>query len=343
MGKIAVYCEIDNANNGLSDVSFELLSKARQMKFDAKKIDCEGNDFEVVAIAIGKTLDMESAKKAFSAGADYFTLIKDDCLELFSQTAYSLAFIEYFSANPCDIIIFPATSKGRIIAPRITTILDTGLVADCTGLELIERNGKIVLASTRPTFGAELMATIISKKNPQCATVRPKTFAADFWDIENSVSNSYFEYQLKYPINETRSRLLRTFLDKDSISDFAGAKIILAGGFGLYDGKNREYYDKLEKLAKKIGAKFGATRKVVDLNLVPKNCQIGQTGTTVLPELYVAFGISGAVQHMVGAKNSKKIIAINSDKDAEIFKYADYKIVADAKKIIDDLIEYISK
>ncbi len=342
MGKIAVYCEIEQNNNSLKDVSYELLSKARRLKKEAKKMNCADNDFQVVAVALGKNLEKSSLENAFRAGADYFTFIKDESLENFSQTAYSLSFIEYYNTNQFDMIIFPATYEGRMVAPRITTILETGLVADCTGLEFIEKNGKIALASTRPTFGAELMATILSKKNPQCATVRPKTFDIEYCEIKEDYLNFYCEYNLKYPINETRIKLLRTFFDSENNIDFSNSKIVLAAGWGLYTGKDREYFDKLEKIAKKVDAKVGASRKVVDLGLMSKSCQIGQTGSTVNADLYVAFGISGAIQHTVGMKNSKKIIAINSDENAEIFKYADYKIVADAKKVIDDLIKHLS-
>ena len=341
MGKIAVYLETDLNNYTLSNVSYELLSKAHQLKISAKEIDCNNNDYEVVGIALGKNIEKDSVKKAFQAGADYFVHIKDDSLDIFSQTVFSLSFIEYFSSNPCEIILFPATPEGRIIAPRITTMLDVGLVADCTGLELIKKNDKIMLAATRPTFGSELMATILSKKNPQCATVRPKTFIADFTLGSENFSDRFFEYKLNYPINETRLKLLRSFFEKETQGvDFDNSKIILTAGYGLYTGKNPEYFIKLEKLAKKINAKFGATRKVVDLGLVPKDNQIGQTGSTVSPDLYIAFGVSGALQHTIGMKNSKKVIAINSDENAEIFKYADYKIIADAKKVIDELINY---
>ena len=341
MGKIAVYLESDLNNNTLSDVSYELITKARQLKISAKEIDCENNDFEVVGIVLCKNIDMDSVRRAFLAGVAYWVHIKDESLDTFSQNVFSLSFMEYFSSNPCEIILFPATPYGRILAPRITTMLDVGLVADCTGLELIKKNENIMLAATRPTFGSELMATILSKKNPQCATVRPKTFVADFTLGSDDISNRFFEYNLKYPINETRVKLLRSFFEKEKNDvDFDNSKIILAAGYGLYMGKNPEYFDKLKKLADKINAKFGASRKVVDLNLVSKEYQIGQTGSTVSPDLYITFGISGAVQHVVGMKNSKKIIAINSDEKAEIFKYADYKIVADAKKIIDELLGY---
>ncbi len=343
MAKIGVYLEVDEKNHCLNDVSFELLSKAKKMKNDAKKINLKDNEFDIIAIALSNDICQDSVKKAFSAGADYFVHIKDESLNVFNQIVFSLSFVEYFSSNPLDIIIFPATFQGRIVAPRITTLLETGLVADCIELDLIEKDEKIMLAATRPTFGSELMATILSKKNPQCATVRPHTFIAQFDEVADNFSDRFFEYNLKYPLQPTGLKILRSFFENVQDEYFENAKIVLAGGMGLYTGKNREYYEKLESLASKIGAKIGATRKVVDMNLMPKINQIGQTGSSVDADLYVAFGISGALQHVAGMKNSKKIIAVNVDENAEIFNYSDYKVVADAKKVIDDLIDYLNK
>ena len=276
---------------------------------------------------------------AFDCGASKFIFIKNKCLAIFSQTVFSQCFIEYFSKFPSDIIIFPATTKGRIVAPRITTMLNTGLVADCTGLDFITRENKLFFAPTRPTFGSELMATILSKALPQCATVRPKTFKADFSRKVDGELNEF--YPTSY--EENRIKLLRSVIDNSaSESDFANAKVILCAGYGLIEGKDRKYFLRLEQIAKIIGAKVGSTRKVVDMGLMEHSTQIGQTGTTIEADIYIAFGVAGAIQHVSGMKNCKKIIAINTDENAEIFKYSDYKIVADAKQIIDELLIKLS-
>lgn len=334
MKKIIVYCEADTSEKKLENVSYELISKAYELTLKAKELKQE--DYIVEAVALSDEINEESIKKAFMSGASKFIFIKNKCLAEFSQTVYSQCFIEYFNQNNADIIIFPATPKGRILAPRITTMLDTGLVADCTGLDFIIREEKLKFAPTRPTFGSELMATIISKTSPQCATVRPKTFSATF---DKNIDGELNEF-IPTSYEEPRIKLLRMVLDNSSeVADFSNAKIILAAGYGLVDKKDRKYFSRLERLAEIVGAKMGATRKVVDMGLMPAATQIGQTGATVEPEIYIAFGISGAIQHVMGMKNSKTIIAINTDRNAEIFKYCDYEIVADAKEVIDSLIE----
>ena len=245
------------------------------------------------------------------------------------------SFVEYLKTTEAEIIIFPATPNGRIIAPRIATILETGLVADCTGLDFMMKDSKMVFAATRPTFGSELMATILTKTKPQCATVRPQTFIAEF-DKQNEIKYSIYQ---PASYNESRLKLVSSVLDKtNNTADFVNTKIMLTAGYGLVSGKDREYFEKLEKLASLIGASVGSTRKVVDIGLMDQSTQIGITGATVSPDVYIGFGVSGAIQHIMGMKNSKIVIAINTDENAEIFKYADYKIVADAKKIIDELL-----
>lgn len=330
MRKIAVYCE--KKNNTLTDTSYELISKALELKKSAKELISENNEFLIEAILPADSIDKKDVEKAFQAGCDRFVLIKDNNLDMFIQTVYLEAFMEYFYQNPSEIIIFPATPQGRIIAPRITTKLHTGLVADCTNLELILKDGELKLAPTRPTFGAELMATILSKSYPQCATIRPKVFKAVF---DNPVDGDYIEYKLNYSYDEARINLLSSIKEKPQMYDYSNAKVILSAGYGL--GSDKASYDKLKKISEITGAKFGATRKVVDLGYVEKEFQIGQTGAYTEADVYIAFGISGAIQHISGMKNCKKIISINSDPDAEIFKYSDYKIVADANEIINEI------
>ncbi len=336
MKKITVYCEVDSSDKKLENVSYELISKAYDLAQDAMQLQTD--EYIVEAVALCDEINEESAKKAFQAGAHKFVLIQDKCLEKFSQAVFAQCFVEYFKENESEVIIFPATSKGRIVAPRITTLLDTGLVADCTGLDFIIKDNRIKFAPTRPTFGAELMATIISKKDPQCATVRPKTFKAKFDRNINGELNVFNPNSYEEP----RVKLLRTVLDNTtSVGDFSNTKIVLAAGYGLVDKKDRKYFTRLERLAELVGAKVGATRKVVEMGFMPAQSQIGLTGATVEPELYVAFGISGAIQHVSGMKNSKTVIAINTDREADIFKYSDYEIVADAKVLIDELLEQL--
>ena len=339
MKKIIVYCEKIPHTDKMSDVSYELISKAYKVAQESKSM-IENEDFYITAVVLSSEIDKNEIKKAYSAGADKVVLIKSDSFDIFSSYVLANCFFEYYSKNPADVIIFPATTTGRMVAPRVTTMLDTGLVADCVGLEFILRENKLRLAPTRPTFGAELMATILSKKDPQCATIRPNTFVFDLFLDKEGV----FEEFSPNSYSETRFKLIRTVMDKTVEKDsFEGAKIVFAAGFGLAEGKNRVYIEKLEKLAKVFDAKVASTRKLVDFNLMPHKNQVGQTGASINADLYIAFGISGAIQHIQGMKNCKTVVAITSDNDATIFSYADYKIQADAKKVLDDLYEHFCK
>ncbi len=334
MNKITVYGEIQN--NDITNSTLELVSKAYELKLQS--VNDFKQEIKIETVIISNRIDEFVKQKIFNAGSDRVTLIKYNQEQEFLSTIYSKIFVEYFNQNPSDVILFPATEKIRTLAPRITTMLDTGLVADCTELELISKNGEVKLASTRPTFGGELMATILSKKNPQCATVRPKTFKIR--EVENN-SDDYFEFTPSI-YDEDRIKLLRSLIENSSnVPILSDAKIVLVGGYGIISNNKNEYFDKLKKMAKMFNASVGVTRKVVDYGIMSYDKQIGQTGLTIQPELYIAFGVSGAIQHIMGMKNSKVIVAINTDENAEIFKYADYKIVADAKEVIDEILSSV--
>lgn len=334
MDKIIVYAEIKNEI--VENSTLELVSKAYELKENS---DSKFNtNIKVEVVAIAKNMNESEKKKIYNAGASKIVLIRTFLESRINQTIYSKFFTDYYRQYPSDIILFPATEKTRMVAPRITTMLETGLVADCTELEIIEKNNEIKLASTRPTFGGELMATILSRKNPQCATVRPGTFKIKNTNIENG---EYVEFNADL-YAENRIKLLGSLICDDTQSNsLLNAKIVLAGGYGIVSAEKKEYFEKLQKIAKIINASVACTRKIVDYGIMPPSFQVGQTGYTISPDLYVAFGISGAIQHTIGMKNSKTVIAINCDKNAEIFKYADYKIVENAQKIIDEMLEAI--
>ena len=326
--KIAVYCELEE--NKLSQTSYEIISKANELRLQAQELNNE--NVKITAIAIGRNIEEESVLKSYKTGADSFVLIKHDTLFDFNQINYKNAFLEFYKQNNTDVILFPATITGRLISPRITTALDTGLVADCTGIDFILKDNKLKLASTRPTFGSQLMATILSKKKPECATIRPKTFKIK--EFENT--GKYFEFVPEIALDD-RINILKTIPLNTKEVDFENAKLIFCAGFGLFEGKDSPYIEKLKKLSEKYNAQFAVSRKLVDYGFAEHKYQIGQTGATVQPEIYVGFGVSGAIQHISGMKNSKTIIAINTDENAEIFNYANFKITKDAKEIIDEM------
>ena len=230
-----------------------------------------------------------------------------------------------------EIMLIGATNQGRDLAPRISSALHTGLTADCTDLDI---NEKSQLAATRPTFGGQLMATILCKKMPQMATVRPKVFKPM---DENAVRNTEFIYKTA-DIKDIENRIeiidfVKT-LDNE-LNELDSAEIIVSGGRGI---GTVEGFEMLKELAELLGGTVGASRVAVDMGIADKSIQIGQTGKTVRPKIYIACGISGAIQHIVGMQDSDKIIAINSDENAPIFNVADLGIVGDVNKVIPELI-----
>ena len=228
-------------------------------------------------------------------------------------------------------MLIGATNQGRDLAPRVAAALGTGLTADCTGLDI---NEKGQLAATRPTFGGQLMATILCKTFPQMATVRPNVFKV--YREDSFVETEFVSCPVNISYVKNRVELLDFKKTVDTvINDLDSAEIIVAGGKGL---KNEKGFELLNRFAQKIGATVGATRGAVELGLAPVSVQIGQTGKTVSPKVYIACGISGAIQHTVGMTGSEYIIAINNDEDAPIFDIADTGIVGDVFEILPRFI-----
>ena len=310
MSNILLYAEVTK-DDFLHTVLFELAYKAQEL---SKKM----NNADVSALLICKTGLSESFKEAFiNSGFDYVYIAEDD------------------SFKP-DIMLIGATTQGRDIAPRISASLHTGLTADCIGLDINE-NGQ--LAATRPTFGGKLMATILCKRLPQMATVRPKVFKPA---PENIVKDTKFIY-IKPEIENIEKRI--EFIEfvkglNTTINELDSAEIIVAGGKGL---KNEAGFALLKNFAESIGACVGASRGAVDMGLASADIQIGQTGKTVTPKLYIACGISGAIQHIVGMQDSDKIIAINTDEKAPIFEHCDCGIVGDAFEILPKLTDILKQ
>ena len=325
MSKIMIYAEVTR-DNYIHTVVFELAYKAQEL---AKKFDSA----EISALLICKCGLSENFKESFvNSGFDNVYIAENDRYTHYSTELYSNAAIEIIKEVSPDIILIGATTQGRDLAPRISATLHTGLTADCTGLDINE-NGK--LAATRPTFGGKLMATILCKTLPQMATVRPKVFKPA---PENIVKNTNFIYK-NFEIADIKRKV--EFIEftaglKNEINELDSAKIIVAGGRGM---KNEDGFTLIKQLADILGGSVGASRDAVEMGLASQNMQIGQTGKTVAPKLYIACGISGAIQHIVGMSDSDKIVAINSDKNAPIFEVCDCGIVGDAFEIIPKLIE----
>lgn len=309
-------------NNKLENVALELIGKAKQ--FYDKEIN--------IILPVG-TLDTSGLiEELEQAGANKIYLIKNEKLEFYSTNTYRQAILQAINIINPEILLIGATVNGRDIAPRISASIQTGLTADCTELSLDE-NGK--LAATRPTFGGSLMATILSRKLPQMATVRPKVFSNPELNIENKAIIEEINIELEEKNNIEELNFIQKSIEDESIED---AEIILALGKGI---KTKENFEMAKELAKLINAKIAVSRGLVEAGFCKNNIQIGQTGKTVTPKIYIACGISGAIQHIEGMKNSQTIIAINKDENAPIFKIADYKMVGDLNEILPKLIEEI--
>lgn len=329
MSNIMLYAEVTKENY-LHTVLFELANKAVEL---SKKLD----NASVSALLICKTGLAENFKEAFiNSGFDYVYIAENNRLTHYSTELYSKIAVDIINEVKPDIILIGATTQGRDLAPRISSSLHTGLTADCIGLDINEQ-GK--LAATRPTFGGKLMATILCKTLPQMATVRPKVFKPA---AENIIKDTKFIY-IKPEIDNIEKKV--DFIEfvkglNTSINELDSANIIVAGGKGL---NNEAGFELLKNFAESIGACVAASRGAVDMGLAPADIQIGQTGKTVTPKLYIACGISGAIQHIVGMQDSDKIIAINIDEKAPIFQHCDCGIVGDAFDILPKLTEIFLK
>ena len=328
MSNIMLYAEVTKENY-LHTVLFELANKAVEL---SKKLD----NASVSALLICKTGLAENFKEAFiNSGFDYVYIAENNRLTHYSTELYSKIAVDIINEVKPDIILIGATTQGRDLAPRISSSLHTGLTADCIGLDINEQ-GK--LAATRPTFGGKLMATILCKTLPQMATVRPKVFKPA---AENIIKDTKFIY-IKPEIDNIEKKV--DFIEfvkglNTSINELDSAEIIVAGGKGM---KNEAGFELLKNFAESIGACIGASRGAVDMGLASADIQIGQTGKTVTPKLYIACGISGAIQHIVGMQDSDKIIAINNDEKAPIFEHCNCGIVGDVFEVLPELTKIFS-
>lgn len=325
--KILIFAEVTRENY-IHTVFFELANKAQEL---AKKLD----DAEVCALLISRSGLAKEYQEAFkNSGIDKIYVLENERFAEYYTEFFSKAAVDAIREIQPEIFLIGATNQGRDLAPRISTALHTGLTADCTGLDI---NEKGQLAATRPTFGGQLMATILCKNLPQMATIRPKVFKPA---SENIVKKAEI---ITMPVNldglEKRVELLEfKKAITNELNNLDSAEIVVAGGRGM---KNAQGFELLKKFADELGGTVGATRLAVEMGLATHDMQVGQTGKTVSPKLYIACGISGAVQHTIGMSASGKIIAINSDKNAPIFEIADYGYVGDVFEVVPQLVELL--
>ncbi len=321
-----VWVFIEQRNGKPAGVAYELLGEGQNLASDLGE--------ELCAVLLGYDVE-HVAEEMIKYGASKVYLVDDPALQNFQDEPYAQVIAELVTEYRPSVFLFGATTVGRSLAPRIAVKLKTGLTADCTGLDIDKENR--LLLQTRPAFGGNIMATIVCpEKRPQMATVRPKVMKARVPD--NSRTGTVVK--LSREILPPRARLLETDLASGQRANIQEADIVVSGGRGLGKPEN---FALLEELAQLLGGAVGASRAAVDAGWIPYAHQVGQTGKTVRPKLYVACGISGAVQHLAGMSSSDVIVAINKDPNAPIFSIATYGIIGDALEIIPALIDELRK
>ncbi len=331
-GEVWVFAEQEDES--LNDVSLELCGKAREL--------ADRLGVKVGAVLAGWNV-RELAYRLIAHGVDRVYHVHDTKLEHYRTLPYARVACQLIHKYKPQIVLYGATALGRDLAPRIASEMRAGLTADCTDLDLGDhedkRAGKVhknLLLQIRPAFGGNIIATIINPERwPQMATVREGVMRMNGGDPRRS--GEIIDEKVSFNDLDLAVRLIQRHREPRKVN-LKGARVIVAGGGGV---GSKDNFKLIHDLAGAIGGAVGASRAAVDGGYIGKEHQIGQTGTTVRPALYIACGISGAVQHRAGMEESAKIIAINWDKDAPIFSVAHYGIVGDLTKVIPMMIEAI--
>lgn len=334
MNNIFVYCEVTEEGN-IADVSLELLTKGRQL---ANELKCQ-----LEAMVISKKVDNLEAE-LYPYGVDKIHVAEDDRLFPFTTLPHAKIVEKIFKTEEPQIALFGATSVGRDLAPRVASGMRCGLTADCTSLVIGEHEEKRkgikyenLLYQIRPAFGGNIVATIINPETrPQMATVREGVMKKEIFDA------TYKGETVNVDLSEVISdvdfavSIVDRHIEPPKVN-IKGSPIIVAGGYGV---GSKENFALLTELAEAIGGEVGATRAAVDAGMCGHERQIGQTGVTVRPKLYIACGISGAVQHRAGMEESAKIISINTDPNAPINHIADYFIHGSVEEVLPKMIKF---
>ena len=327
----------------VQNVGLELVGEATRLKEDLKD--------DVVAVLLGHDIKGE-VDKIFHYGADKVVLVDDPMLKDYVTEPYTKAVCEVIKAFDPEIMLFGASSIGRDVAPRVASRVKTGLVADTTGLRMAKTREELdkeaamgnatperALLMTRPAFGGNIMATLMCPRTkPQMATVRPgvmKMIAKD-----ETRKGELVEFKVDFTAADMNVEIVEAVKSDKKSVDLTEAKLIVSGGRGV---GSAEGFDVIRDMADALGAEVGSSRACVDAGWIEKDRQVGQTGKTVRPDLYMACGISGAIQHVAGMENSELIIAINKNESAPIFEVADLGIVGDLKQILPKLADAVRK
>jgi len=342
MNNVFVYCELEG--NKVADVSLELCTKGRKL---ANQLGVQ-----LEAILIGSGLDGVE-KQVIPYGVDRVHVFDDSRLFPYTSLPHTSAVVNLFKEEQPQICLLGATVIGRDLGPRVSSALHSGLTADCTQLEIddfdmkvkegdqfIDKHYENQLMQIRPAFGGSIIATIVNPEHrPQMATVRDGVMKKEILDPDYKGEVIKHEVGKYVPETDYVVHVLDRHVEAAK-HNLKGASIIVAGGYGV---GSKEGFDLIFKLAKEIHAEVGASRAAVDAGWIDHDRQIGQTGVTVRPKVYIACGISGAIQHIAGMKESGIIISINNDPNAPINQIADYNICGNLEDVLPKLIKYYKK
>ena len=323
-----VWIVAEQGAEGVNPVAFELIAKGREL--------ADRRGARLSAVLVGAGLDA-AAQSLRSYPVDAFLLAEAPALAQRQSETHAAALAELIEKERPEIVLCGATSWGRSFFPRVAALVGTGLTADCTGLDIDQERG--LLLQTRPAFGGNIMATIVCPNHrPQMATVRPGVLPRPQPGPERDVD--MVRFAPSPAALESAVKVLEVRVERACGASIAEASAIVAGGRGV---GSAEGFKVIRELADALGAAVGASRAAVDAGWIPYAHQVGQTGRTVQPELYVACGISGAVQHLVGMKSAGTVIAVNKDPRAPIFQVADFALVGDLHVVVPRLTEAVRR
>jgi electron transfer flavoprotein alpha subunit/NAD-dependent dihydropyrimidine dehydrogenase PreA subunit len=325
---VFVFCE--QKNGVLQSITYEMLGEGRKL--------ADQLGVELVGVLMGSNIKALSSQIA-ERGADKVLVVDVAELKHFLDEPYAKVMANLINEYKPEIVLTGATAMGRAFIPRVAAMLDTGLTADCTGLDICQETK--MLLQTRPAFGGNIMATILCQNyRPQMATVRHKVMKEAAIEKGRKSEIINVDYSKKKQILTSRTKFIEAVVEEMHTVNIAEADIIVSGGRGLGGPEN---FKIIEELAQALGGAVGASRAAVDSDWIPYSHQVGQTGKTVCPKIYVACGISGAIQHLIGMQSADTIIAINKDPNAPIFQVASYGIIGDLFEIIPKLTKMINK
>ena len=323
-----VWVFLEGRAGGLRDVSTQLIGEGRRLA------DLRGTP--LTGILPGHGVDA-LAKHAIGYGLDRVIVVDDPMLEIYRSRPYAQVMAQLIRRQKPEIVLFGASKNGRDLGGRLHAILETGLAADCVKFD-IDAEGNLDMI--RPSFGGKSLAHILCKKHrPQMASVRRNVFVAPRHDPDRRGEIVVERVDLSPQDLDAKLLEFHEFTKEGGLRP-EEAEIVVSGGYGIGDPKN---FQLLQDLADRLGGAIAASRKAVDSGWVPKTLQVGQTGMTVRPKLYIAVGISGAVQHLAGMQESDKIVVINIDPKAPLFEIADYGIVGDLFEVVPELIRQLDE